>query len=362
MKGGARRKLAAIVSADVAGYSRLMGLDEAGTLARLGVCINGVIERRVTARNGRVVKVMGDGLLIEFPSAIDAVGCALEIQKAMAEREADTDADRRIAFRIGINLGDIVIDGDDIFGDGVNQAARIQEIAAPGGVCISATVHEQIKGKIDQAFRDLGHRKLKNITEPVRIFSFEPVASEERETPIGWPFLTASRRKPVAAGGCLCGRVRYKVWAQPVTVGFCHCRHCQLALGAPLNAWAIFEKQNVTFEGEAPGIYASSPLAERAFCTNCGTSVYTDIKDVGYYSIRVGTLDNPADFPPELHFGVESQIPWVDIHDDLPRIRTEDDPMLSSRWRAVGEPGSGPTLPGAEERRRARLKRSGDRD
>lgn len=350
MKDGAKRRLAVIVSADVAGYSRLMGADEAGTLAHLGVCIDSVIQWRVAKHDGRVVKLMGDGLLIEFSSTIDAVACSLEIQKVMAEREARVEPDRRIAFRIGVNLGDILIEGDDIFGDGVNLAARLQEIAKPGGVCISASVFEQIKGKIDEEFRDLGHRKLKNIAEPLRVYGLEPDAPEAEAKPIGWPFLTANRRKPVTAGGCLCGQVRYQVWSQPVTVGFCHCRHCQLALGAPLNAFAIFETQNVTFTGEEPGVYDSSDLSQRAFCRNCGTSIYTHVRDLSYYSIRVGTLDNPADFPPELHFAVESQIPWVDIHDDLPRIRTEEDSQFSSRWVAVGQPKSGPTPPKSEAR------------
>ena len=327
-----------------------MGQDEAGTLARLNACIDAVISRRVATREGRVVKYMGDGLLIEFPSAIDAVACALQIQKAIRAREAETDASRRIAFRIGVKLGDIIIDGDDIFGDGVNLAARLQELAEPGGICISATVHDLVKGKVDQEFRDLGHRKFKNIAEPVRVFRSEPNVFKNQDVPVGWPFLTSAERKSITAGGCLCGKVRYTVWAPPIAVGFCHCRHCQLAIGAPINATAIFEQQNVIFEGDAPGLYAATQLAERAFCKNCGTSIYTDVKDLNYYSIRVATLDNPADYPPSFHFAVESQIPWMDIHDDLPRIRTEDDPGFSSRWVAVGEPKQGPTPPKSEER------------
>lgn len=345
-----QRRLSAIVSADVVGYSRLMGLDEAGTLARLNVCIDAVISRRVDARQGRVVKFMGDGLLIEFPSAIDAVACALEIQKAITAREAKIDDSRQIAFRIGINLGDIIIDGADIFGDGVNLAARLQGIADPGGVCISASVYDLVKDKIDQTFRDLGHRKLKNIADPVRVYSSETNATIGQDAPIGWPFLTTSKRKSLTAGGCMCGKVRYRIWAPPIAVGFCHCRHCQLAIGAPINATAIFEQQNVTFEGDAPGLYAASQLTERAFCKNCGASIYTDVKDLNYYSIRVATLDNPADFPPTFHFAVESQIPWMDIQDDLSRIRTEDDPGFSSRWVAVGEPKEGPTPPKSDQR------------
>jgi class 3 adenylate cyclase len=345
------RKLVAVMSLDVVGYARMMQQDEADTLARVGRSFDELVSRRAEARSGRIVKSMGDGLLLEFSSAIDAVAAGLEIQKKSAEGNVAEAHDQPIIFRIGINLGDIIALDGDIFGDGVNRAARLQEIAEPGGICISAAVHEQVKGKIDDSFRDLGHRKLKNITEPVRVYGTATGSADETDKPAGWPFLTSAKRKPVTAGGCLCGQVRYKVWSQPVVVGFCHCRHCQLALGAPLNAWAIFEKQNVSFEGKPPALYASSALSERAFCGHCGTSLYTDVREAGYYSIRVATLDNPEDFPPELHYGVESQIPWVDLQDDLPRILTEDDPQLSARWVAVGEPKAGPTLPGAEARR-----------
>ena len=351
------RKLAAIVSIDVVGYSGLMQRDEAGTLTRLGMYFDGIVSGLVSTHNGRVVKSMGDGLLIEFPTAVDAVACALEVQTVMAEREADNAGKQKITFRIGVNLGDIVVIGDDIFGDGVNQASRLQEIAKPGELCVSGSVLDQVKEKIEHSFVDIGHRKLKNIVQPVRAYRSTLTASGEEAKPIGWPFLTAAKSEPVTAGGCLCGAIRYQVWSLPVAVGFCHCRHCQLALGSPVNAWAIFEKPNVTFEGEEPGLYASSKLSERAFCKNCGTSIYTDISDIGYYSIRVGTLDNPADFPPELHYGVESQIPWVDIHDDLPRIRTEEDPRMSSRWVSVGEPSSGPTPSSSETRVANRKKR-----
>ncbi|MEJ2123066.1 MAG: GFA family protein, partial [Alphaproteobacteria bacterium] len=304
------------------------------------------------------VKYMGDGLLIEFSSAIDAVACVLEIQKAITAREAEIEEDRRIAFRMGVNLGDILVDGDDVFGDGVNKAARLQEIAEPGGICISGTVYELVKGKIDLAFRDLGHRKFKNIADPVRVYCSDANEPKMQEAPVGWPFLISEKRKPITAGGCLCGDVRYRIWSQPVTVAFCHCRHCQLALGAPVNAVAVFEQQNVTFEGAAPGLYRSSQLSERVFCKNCGTSIYTVVGDLNYYSIRVATLDNPADYPPEVHICVESQIPWVDIHDDLPRIRTSDDPSFSSRWVAVGKPKEGPTPPVAEQRYAAKRQKT----
>ena len=165
-----QRRLAAILSADVVGYSRLRGADEAGTLARLQAHRAECVDPAIAVRGGRLVKLMGDGALVEFPSVVDAVECAVAVQRGMAERNAEAPESTRIAFRIGVNLGDIIIDGDDIYGDGVNVAARIQEIAEPGGVCISGTVFEYVDGKVDIAFDDLGARCVKNIAKPVRVY------------------------------------------------------------------------------------------------------------------------------------------------------------------------------------------------
>ena len=151
-----QRRLAAIVSADVAGYSRLMGRDESGTLAALKALRREVVDPRIAKHNGRIVKTTGDGLLLEFASVVDAVRCVIEVQTAMAEKTADVPEDRRIAFRIGVNIGDIIIDGDDIFGDGVNVAARLQEIAPPGGVCVSGRVHDDVRDRLDATFADDG--------------------------------------------------------------------------------------------------------------------------------------------------------------------------------------------------------------
>ena len=164
------RRLAAILAADVAGYSRLIGVDEEGTLAALKSLRKSLIDPKTADHHGRIVKRTGDGALVEFASAVDAVRCALEIQRAMSRRNAETPEDRRIAFRIGINLGDIVIEDDDIFGDGVNIAARLESIAPPGGVCISEDVYKQVRGKLDAAFEDTGEQQLKNIVQPVRVY------------------------------------------------------------------------------------------------------------------------------------------------------------------------------------------------
>ena len=183
-----QRRLAAILSADVAGYSRLMGDDEAGTLERLKAHRAECVDPAIAARGGRIVKLMGDGALVEFPSVVDAVECAIAVQRGMAERNADVPESTCIAFRIGINLGDIIIEGDDIYGDGVNLAARIQEVAAPGGVALSDIAHQQVEGKIEAAFEDSGAHTLKNIAKPVRVYRWtEGGVAAAGEAPLALP-------------------------------------------------------------------------------------------------------------------------------------------------------------------------------
>ena len=162
------RRLAAVLAADVAGYSRLMGLDEEGTLARLKAARKNLVDPTIAAHSGRIVKTTGDGMLVEFASAVDAARSAVEVQRGMMAQNADVSEDIRIEFRIGIHVGDIIIDDSDIFGDGVNIAARLEGIAKPGGVCVSDDAHRQIRGKIDVAFDDIGQQTLKNIAEPMR--------------------------------------------------------------------------------------------------------------------------------------------------------------------------------------------------
>ena len=166
-----QRRLAAILAADVVGYSRLMGEDEAGTLARLGACEESVIEPLVARHNGRIVKRMGDGFLVEFGSIVAAVECGVAWQKAAEESAGDAPEATAIRFRIGINIGDVVVKGDDIYGDGVNIAARLEGLARPGGICLSGMAYQSVKAKIDVPFEDLGERDLKNIAEPVRVYS-----------------------------------------------------------------------------------------------------------------------------------------------------------------------------------------------
>jgi adenylate cyclase len=169
MKQPVQRRLAAILAADVAGYSRLMGADEEGTLAALKAIRRELSDPKVKEHRGRIVKTTGDGLLIEFGSVVDAVRCAVEVQRAMAERNADVPPDRRIELRIGINLGDIIKDGRDIYGDGVNVAARLEALAEPGGICVSRVVRDQVRDKLAFSFEDMGEQQVKNIARPVRV-------------------------------------------------------------------------------------------------------------------------------------------------------------------------------------------------
>jgi adenylate cyclase len=164
------RRLAAILAADVVGFSQLMAVDEAGTHARLKALRQDFIEPQIAERHGRVIKLAGDGALVEFPSVVDAVECAAELQRCITESQKDVPNDRRIAFRMGINLGDIIIEGEDIYGDGVNVAARLEQLAEPGGVCIARNVHNEIKNKTDLAFRPAGEYKVKNIPEPLMVY------------------------------------------------------------------------------------------------------------------------------------------------------------------------------------------------
>jgi hypothetical protein len=157
------RRLAAILAADVAGYSRLMGADEEGTLARLKAHRRDLVDPKIRDHHGRIVKTTGDGVLVEFPSVVDAVRCAAEVQRAMIDREAGMPEDRRIRFRVGINLGDVIVEDDDIFGDGVNIAARLEALSDPGGLCISRMVRDQIRDKLAYTFEDLGEQSVKNI-------------------------------------------------------------------------------------------------------------------------------------------------------------------------------------------------------
>ena len=165
-----QRRLTAILAADVVGYSRLMGEDEVGTLERLQTCRRELVDPAIEEFHGRIVKLMGDGALVEFASIVDAVQSAVAIQRRMAGHDSDVPEARRIRFRIGVNLGDVIVDGDDIYGDGVNVAARLEAMAEPGGICISGTAFDHVLHKADVGFASLGEQRLKNIADPVRVY------------------------------------------------------------------------------------------------------------------------------------------------------------------------------------------------
>ncbi len=194
MKQPVERRLAAILAADVAGYSRLMGADEEGTLERLKAHRRELVDPKIKEHRGRIVKTSGDGMLVEFPSVVDAVRCAVEMQRAMLDRNAEIPEDKRITFRVGVNLGDVIIDGDDIFGDGVNIAARLEALAEPGGICISRVVRDQIRDRLPYPFDDMGEQSVKNIARPVR--AYEMGASAVASTPlVGAPAQLGSPRR-----------------------------------------------------------------------------------------------------------------------------------------------------------------------
>jgi adenylate cyclase len=189
------RKLAAILAADVVGYSRLMGADEAGTLAALKRHREAVFDPAVAAHNGRIVKLIGDGVIAEFGSVVDAVSCALSVQRSSATTLDQPASQPAIVLRIGINLGDVIIEGDDIYGDGVNIAARLEPLAEPGGICVSSIVNESVGNRIDVRFQDGGDISIKNIDRPIRVWKWHPSAT----TPTAARSNTANPEPNVAA-------------------------------------------------------------------------------------------------------------------------------------------------------------------
>src|SRR3954466_2577106 len=186
-----QRRLTAILAVDTAGYSRLMGADEEGTLARLKAHRHALLDPKIDEHQGRIVKTTGDGMLAEFASVVDSLRCAIEIQRDMLGCNADLPQERRIEFRVGINVGDIIIDGGDIYGDGVNVAARLEGLAEPGGICVSGRVQEDARGKLEITFEDAGEQQLKNIAWPVRLYRIR--------TGSGVPIPPVIPRKPRAA-------------------------------------------------------------------------------------------------------------------------------------------------------------------
>jgi len=213
--GPIERHLAAIVAADVVGYSRLMGADEKGTLSALKAHRTQLIDPLVAAHKGRLVKAMGDGLLLSFPSVVEAVSCALAMQHGMAKRNQEVPADRRIEFRIGVNIGDVIIEKGDVFGDGVNIAARLEQIAPPGGICLSEDVYRQIRGKLEIPVADAGEQNLKNISSPIRVYRIEQSVAAAFDAP---PLLTEPQAR--WRGRAVAGTVAAAVVLIAAVLGF----------------------------------------------------------------------------------------------------------------------------------------------
>ncbi len=206
MESTAPRKLAAILAGDIVGYSRLMGEDEVGT-ARAVRDLRDAAAPIVAAHGGRVFKTMGDGIFIEFPSVVSAVECALAIQRMAAERNAGVPVERRLVYRVGVNLGDVIVEGDDLVGDGVNIASRLEGVAEPGGVCISGSAYEHVRGRIEAEFSDLGEKALKNIARPVRVYAVTGRAEEggslptRQSLPAGRAYPLSCCPSPISAAG-----------------------------------------------------------------------------------------------------------------------------------------------------------------
>ena len=194
----ATRRLAAILAADVAGYSRLMGADEEGTHHRLRAHFAELVEPKIREHKGRTVKNTGDGLLAEFASVVDAVRCAVEVQRGMIDREPDVPEERRVRFRIGVNLGDVIVESGDIYGDGVNVAARLEGLAEPAGLCVSGMVWDHIRDKLPFSFEDRGEQSVKNIARPVRVYALRPETIAELPR-VGIPIALSRRSRSVVA-------------------------------------------------------------------------------------------------------------------------------------------------------------------
>lgn len=337
-----KRQLAAILYADVAGYSRLTGVDEEETHQKLDAGLN-LLTDAIAAHGGRKIHEAGDAILAEFQSVTEAVSAAVEFQRQMSTQNAELVEDERLEFRVGVNLGEVIHDRDDIYGDGVNVAARIQELAEPGGVCISGTVYDQVTGKVDQEFDDLGHRKVKNIVRPIHVYRahLSDMPSGVKNQPMFDFDSDRIDRSSLITGRCGCGDIQFEISQPTIGTGYCHCRMCQRFIGAVVNAWASFPIEAVRFTKGEPKYYKSSLIFERGFCANCGSSVaakyYAPDASV-YLVVQTAGLDNPENFAPTWHAGIESQMPWLDIHDGLPRTRCEDSPELHMRWKAVGVP------------------------
>lgn len=334
------RKLAAILYADVVGYSRLANRSEETTHQLLLESLN-VFANEIRTHEGKKIKEAGDAVLAKFNSITDAVNCAVNIQLRMLSLNSDLAHDDKFKFRIGLHIGEVIHDRDDIYGDGVNLTARIQDLADPGGICVSNVVYEQVIGKSDLVFDDMGYHKVKNIDQPVHVYrAYDSNKMLANKTSRSFDFEDFEvERDALITGGCQCGNIRYEINQPASGAGFCHCRMCQRSIGAVVDAWTAFPKEAVRFTRGEPKYYTSSPIAERGFCENCGSSLvlkYYAPTESKLLIMMTGCLDNPKNFAPTWHSCIESQMPWLDIQDDLPRGHSSESDILIKRWSGVG--------------------------
>lgn len=332
------RKLAAILATDIVGFSGLVSQDESGTLAKLMRLEREVIRMQVEANRGRVFKSTGDGFLAEFSSVFEAVNCAIGIQKASALEARRSNSGNSLILRIGVSLGDVMVHGTDVLGDGVNIAARLEAIAEPGGIAVSGEVMAQINGKIALPLVDCGHKQVKTTDTPIHVFMTKSKPGEE----VGFlDFDEDDLAKTLVKGGCICGSVRYEINAPAISTGYCHCNCCRKFSGSAVNAWTAFPASAVRFLGKEPNYFATTPIAERGFCTDCGASMTYKLvqpRETAYLVLHTSSLDHPENFAPSVHSGIESKLPWFDILDDLPRTRSADSRVLQEAWSSVGLP------------------------
>ena len=330
------RKLAAILAADVVGFAGLVSKDEDGTLSALDQLISQNIRVQVEAHRGRIFKSLGDGILAEFSSTVEAVRCAIGIQKALALDAHRSGVGEQLRLRIGVSVGDVVVQGTDLLGDGVNVAARLQAMADAGGIAVSADVMAQTRGKIDIVLEDCGHKRFKDSDEPIHVFK----TGQSKGGATGlFDFDEEALVDQLIKGSCLCGLVRIEISLPPISSGYCHCRICQKFTGSAMSTWTAFPSSAIHFPDKEPQYFASSPIAERGFCASCGSSLtYRLVKPnpAAYVVVFTSCLDTPEKFAPSVHGGMESKMPWLDILDDFPRTTCAESRSLLEAWSSVG--------------------------
>ncbi len=332
------RKLAAIMAIDVVGFAGLVSQDEAGTLKKLETLRREVIGMQVEANRGRVFKSLGDGFLAEFSSTLEAVNCAIGIQKTATLNAQQSHDAQPLLLRIGVSLGDIVVKGEDLVGDGVNIAARLEAMAEPGGIAVSSEVMNQIRNKVDLPLGDCGHKRLKETDAAIHVYMTQ---SKTETSGAFFDFDEDDLAKTVVTGGCLCGSVRYEINAPAISAGYCHCSICQKFTGSAMSTWTAFPASALKFVSEEPRYFPSSPIAERGFCRKCGSSLtYKLVRPrlAAYIVVFTPSLDQPTGLAPTAHNGIESQMPWIDILDDLPRTQSAESRILQEAWSSVGLP------------------------